>query len=337
MKELRKYAYSLFMLLALAVLLLLAKKYNDASNTVMAEVQAQKFAISYHRPVRIKKIYVLSGQEVKKGDKILEVERPDLLLDAERKQSSLDQLYAKMKSLDANRGSRVSIQKIERDQKLLRLDSESKQLQLLLDNRDRTNDRLVKLNLVSDSMALADPEFLVWKVDRLSQEIKNTHLHYELVSSEVNLKYQFDVAQINAEIIILKKEMQLLELEHVDLIKYALADGTVGNVYREVEEIIPPYTTIVSLYEKNPTVIRAFMNEKNEFLIALGHKVNIESANRSYRIEGVVKEIGNRIIEYPRRLNANKDFPIWGREVFIEIPKESKFLNGEKVFVLEKN
>jgi HlyD family secretion protein len=69
----------------------------------------------------------------------------------------------------------------------------------------------------------------------------------------------------------------------------------------------------------------------------VGQVVNIESTNRSYQIEGKIFEIGARIIEYPDRLKTNQNIPMWGQELFIKIPQENKFLNGERVFVKIKS
>jgi hypothetical protein len=61
--------------------------------------------------------------------------------------------------------------------------------------------------------------------------------------------------------------------------------------------------------------------------------VIVESTNRSYHIEGKIIEIGARIIEYPNRLKTNQNVAMWGQELFIKIPEQNDFLNGERVFV----
>ena len=91
---------------------------------------------------------------------------------------------------------------------------------------------------------------------------------------------------------------------------------------------------MLSVYENNPTIIRAFTNEHNNIDLVSGTEVLVESTNRQYKIKGTIVEIGSRIIEYPDRLRTFDQLPSWGREIFIQIPEESKFLNGEKVFVI---
>jgi len=89
----------------------------------------------------------------------------------------------------------------------------------------------------------------------------------------------------------------------------------------------------MSLYEMNPTIIKAYMNEKNRYDLEVGDQVFVESANREYNILGTVSEIGSRIVSYPNRLLEVQDRKIWGQEIFIKIPENNDFLNGEKVYV----
>ena len=78
------------------------------------------------------------------------------------------------------------------------------------------------------------------------------------------------------------------------------------------------------------------MNEKNRYKLGVGDEVMVESSNRPYQINGKVIEIGSRITSYPARLLVDQDLRLWGQELFIEIPPENEFLNGEKVFVRKK-
>ena len=107
-----------------------------------------------------------------------------------------------------------------------------------------------------------------------------------------------------------------------------------GSVSAQRGELLSPYTTILSIYESNPTVIKAVMNEGFEYEIEVGQMVKVESTNRNYKIDGKIIEIGARIIEYPSRLKANQNIQMWGQELFIKIPEDNKFLNGERVAVI---
>ena len=156
----------------------------------------------------------------------------------------------------------------------------------------------------------------------------------EQTSSKIKKEKKINEAEIlDLKIEQQRKELILLENEANFLNNYAPVDGTIGDVMAQVGELIPPYTTIMSLYEINPTIIKAFMNEKNRYNLSVGDEVLVESSNRDYSISGIVTEVGSRIVTYPNRLLEVQDRKIWGQELFIKIPENNDFLNGEKVYV----
>jgi HlyD family secretion protein len=134
----------------------------------------------------------------------------------------------------------------------------------------------------------------------------------------------------------LKQEENLLSQEKTYLKNYAPINGVIGDVFAQSGELISPYETIVSIYEKHPRIIKAYMNEKNKYQLNVGDEVWVESSNREYSITGKVAEIGSRITSYPTRLLVDQQTKIWGQELFIEIPPDNLFLNGEKVYVRRK-
>ena len=98
-------------------------------------------------------------------------------------------------------------------------------------------------------------------------------------------------------------------------------------------ELVPPYQSILSIYSLNPTVIKAFINERGIAGLNVGAKVQVESTNRMYRISGEIIEIGSRITSYPQKLNVINGVNSYGQEIFVKISENNQFLNGEKVYV----
>jgi multidrug resistance efflux pump len=123
-----------------------------------------------------------------------------------------------------------------------------------------------------------------------------------------------------------------LNEEKKELIRVSPIDGTIGNVFAQIDELVSPYTTIISIYEAKPTVIKAYVNERRRQDVSVGDKVLVESSNRKYSITGEIFEVGSRITDYPQRLIENQ-LDLFGQEIFISIPKDNRFLGGEKVFV----
>ena len=171
----------------------------------------------------------------------------------------------------------------------------------------------------------------------MKEEIEFVKQQYSL---EVNASKRIYDEELKAYEILkrqLEKELEVLLIEEKQLIKIAEVHGTVGSVSAQRGELLSPYTTILSIYESNPTVIKAVMNEGYKYKIEVGETVKVESANRNYNIDGKIIEIGARIIEYPSRLKVNQNIQMWGQELFIKIPADNKFLNGERVAVIIKD
>jgi len=75
--------------------------YKGGGDAMVAQVESQVTAISYQKPVLIQKIFVSPGQVVDSGAVLIEVERPDLALDIDKKLNEKKQfqerLYQAMK------------------------------------------------------------------------------------------------------------------------------------------------------------------------------------------------------------------------------------------------
>jgi HlyD family secretion protein len=323
-----------FWFICAVILGILAFGYRDSASAILAEVEPQKYAISFQKPIKIRKIYVIPGQQVKKGDKLIKVERPDLLLDSERKTNSLLALKSKVKIKEIEKSNKLTLAKIGNEQRTTKIETDIQQLKLVLANNQQLSKNLESLNLWPDSVQTLDHTYIQVKIKQLEQELISEKNQYQIEISEIHQVYQLEQQNLQQEIGQLEQEIELLKIEESELIQYALVDGTIGNVYSDHEELVPPYNNLISVYENNPTIIRALVNEHVEIDVKTGDEVTIESTNRKYKTKGKVLEIGSRIIEYPSRLKSFAELPVWGRELFIKIPEESNFLNGEKVFVI---
>jgi len=314
------------------VLLLLAVSFvfKDERTAVVAQVEPERMSVSFHKPVRILNIHVLPGQKVKKGDKMIEVERPDLQLDLDRSLNQLGSLNVELQNLDDRLRSDLRFLDLERLReteiikgKILRLRSE------LAISEDLFND-FASLNATSgrstaDSLAIIDLELL-------DQSLKGVEEYHKAEKLRLQNVYEESKRSLSERIILQEKEISLLRSEEIELVQLAPFDGTIGNVYVEKDEVIDAFVNILSVYEENPSIIKAFMDEQQSYQIQLGQNVVVESANREYSEMGEVIEIGSRIIQYPTRLSGVT--PMYGQEIFVRIPASNQFLNGERVRVL---
>lgn len=322
-----KHLFVVTTLISAVILLYYSKNGIDTSLAIVAEVEPQKTAISFPKSVRIKSVSVKPGQNVNRGDLLLEVDRPDLLLDIEKLTNDLKQVES---LLTQNKSDYTG----------------SRELLLLRNNIDTASIQQ-QINVLSNTYS-SDTAILKPLKIRSSSQVSNYTIKIESLEKEKELRAQklqselrhLEVEYINqSEQLLLSKqrleaELLVLEKEKAALKQYAPFSGTVGSVTVQLQELVPPYQTIISVYEKHPTIIKAYLNELATADVALGAKVQVTSINRGYKVEGKVVEIGSRIVSYPKQMKNAAPIEMWGKEIFVEIGADNTFLSGEKVYVI---
>jgi multidrug resistance efflux pump len=317
-------------------LLAISFHYKSAADAIVAQVDPQRIAVSYQRAVKLQYIRVIPGQDVKKGDTLLEVERPDLLLDIEESEYKLKGLFIERQKTLEEYNNRVLSAEIDKHSKLFNLEQEI----TLLTNRISTNRKIIQNLAILEGTERQENDSLSTnnevKLRRLVEEKNSVEKTYQIKIQKIEQERITEINLLDNTIDIRKKQLDLFNFEKSDLIKVSPVNGTIGNVFAQINELVKPYTTIITIYEANPTVIKAYVNERHRQDVIVGSKVLVESSNREYSIIGEIFEVGSRITDYPQRLIENK-LQLFGQEVFISIPENNKFLNGEKVYVRLKS
>jgi HlyD family secretion protein len=300
-------------------------------------VEPQKSAISYQKAVRVLEIYVMPGQKVVPGDVLVKVERPDLILDVDRKKNQFNRLQIEKKMVEQKFSEKRKLLALEKEAKIQKLNAEKQQLLIIVDNNQKLTNQFGNLTGYSDTIRTFGRSYYEIDLEAIDKEIDFILKQYQQTGNLEAQLYGEELKTIQIQEKEIEQELQVLKEEEQELVKKANFAGTIGSINAQEGELLSPYSTILSVYDLNPTVIKAIMNEGYKYQAEVGQVVNIESTNRSYQIEGKIFEIGARIIEYPDRLKTNQNIPMWGQELFIKIPQENKFLNGERVFVKIKS
>jgi len=310
--------------------------YRKQSDAIVAQVEPERTAISFQKPVKIKAMYVIPGQNVKKGELLMELERPDLLYDSDQLTNEMNSvMQEKLLFLD-NVNAQIELSKLESLSETKEIDE---QINFLRAQQSQAKQIISSFETIDENLQNSDQEqtsLTELRIQALKNEKNQILSIYDqkIRQLEDRKENELDIYELKMER--LQQEMDLLSLEKNYLLNYSPIDGTIGDVYAQVGELISPYETIISIYEKYPKIIKAYMNEKNKYQLNVGDEVWVESSNRQYSITGNVAEIGSRIISYPNRLLVDQNIKIWGQEIFIEIPPDNLFLNGEKVYVRKK-
>jgi HlyD family secretion protein len=325
--------FAIFWLFTAIVLFIASLIYKKQSDAIVAEVEPQKLAISFQKAVKIKSIHVLPGEDVKEGDLLVEVIRPDLMYDIDKATNDLNTYLQQKDMFITNMNYQVQMTRIEKISEIEKIDEDLFQLRTRYEQNQGIKNALEGIEIYEDTLQDGSRDMLILQINYLEKKKEQTIDLYDQKLMQLEEKKTNESEILDLKIEQQKKELILLENEANFLKNFSPVDGTIGDVLAQVGELIPPYNTIMSLYEINPTIIKAFMNEKNRYNISVGDEVLVESSNRDYSISGMVTEVGSRIITYPNRLLEVQDRKIWGQEIFIKIPENNNFLNGEKVYV----
>jgi multidrug resistance efflux pump len=118
----------IFWIAVIALLLMFSMVFTDSNKAIVAQVEPMKKAISYRKAVRVLEIFVMPGQKVAPGDLLVKVERPDLILDLERKNNDLERLVIEKEIVQAKFEQKQKSLKINKEQKLRKIQAEIDQL-----------------------------------------------------------------------------------------------------------------------------------------------------------------------------------------------------------------
>ena len=256
-----------------------------------------------------------------------------MLLDIENKSSTLENLMAEKEMLNIENRYQQEVASMNLELKMNTIDADLKRLELLKNDQASLSKSISSFNVWGDTTATIDQSYIDIRIQVLRGERATYHKQLALQARKFDQIYALKCNELDNKIAQTKSELELLKQEESELLQVAKQDGIVGNIYAEEDELVSPFSTLISIYDHNPSVIRALINEHQSFDLAIGQSVLVESTNRKYQVKGTIMEIGTRIVEYPNRLKTHQEIMMYGREIFISIPQESDFLHGEKVYV----
>lgn len=333
---LKRNLFYIFIVMAVGGLVIVSLTTVQKDNAIVAIVESQKTAISYQKAVNVKAIHVIEGQQVKKGDLLIEVDRPDLNFDYEKLLNQKNQEEANHLALKSEYRAELELMNIESAGKINRINAEIAQLESEMQLEQALRSDLASLNNSENrQQSVTNPDSIV--LNSYREEKKQIETHYASERRRLQSALQQDLEMTELKIKLIDDELELLVAEQAMLKRYAPFDGTIANVNVQLNEIVPSFETIVSLYEQHPSTLKAFLGSESRFILKPGDIVNVESSNREYSVEGRVIEVGARIVGYTEPTDPLSAPERFGREVFISLPIDNSFLYGEQVFVFPLN
>ena len=287
--------------------------------------------LSHNESVEIKKILVTPGQQVKKGQLLMEVFEASTDYKIDRASSDLQRLAAvdeqkrqsildKIQQLQTKR--QIEVAEIDSDIRSLKSKIEyNKSLLEDLKSIDQTNgsdgnspSAMALANLEERRRLVVEPIDL--EVNQLRQELSNLGAPSQIEQQK------------------LKSEIDYYKTEKDKFSVVAPSDGLIGNILCKEGENVQSFRTLLNFYERNPTLVKGFVHESLILEVNVGDTLQVSSSlHPTQFITGDVIGLGTRIVEIPERLRKIPSVKTYGREVLIRIPSMNPFLQKERVML----
>ena len=323
----------LLIAIVVAIITLTGFNWQYASETIIfyGFAENKELKINLEHPVTIKTMFIIPGQRINQGDRLLEVSRSGMALSQSDLNHDISKLQSQHQMWESGLKNSIRSLKARRNEKknelqiaINRLESEMKiNASLIKDiesispvhDHNGNNPNQIRLAGLRSELSLSMKTF--------NAEISK--IEKELYKSENPLQIQIDK---------LNEELNFVNQEQKDLVIVAPNSGIVGNINCKVGEKIPSFSTILTIYEETPTEVKGYVLENLILRVNKNDSIRVQSVSHAeLTIRGVVTGMGSRIVEIPPRLRKNPNFITYGREIQIQIPRNNDFLQKEKVIL----
>ena len=292
--------------------------------------ESNETEINYNYPVVVEQILVTPGQEVKKGDTLLQLTRRKSKETLDDQTYQMDELRAEEKIWRQKKESELSELQLEKTNKISEVNGEIKQVEKELIFKKSLSEGLQSLPS-NDANTTFKP--LEEELKELIAERERLSRYYDLQLKGLKEALRIGDSPYRERIKRLSAELDFEESQKIQPIAVvAPANGLIGTVSCKEAEHISSYATLLSFYEPHSGIIKGFVHEDLTLEVAIGDEFIVSSLkDETIEYQGKVIGLGSRIVEIPTRLRKMPDIKTYGREVLVEITKDNDFLQKEKV------
>lgn len=318
-------------LLSIVTVVVLTRFLQYESSRFLGIADNSEQTISFSYPVEIVQNLVIEGAEVRQGQPILEVRRPDL----SAKVTFIDDQIQAATSLHQKtvENTRAHLEELaaKRSADLAELDVQIETLRA----RRVLNEKLLK-DISGNKAIKPFKNPIMTELRGLAEQRR--HLQDSFNTQIANLKSQLESENGRFKVQIAESLDRKIELERQlsDLVVRAKFDGRIGSVNFKSGDQIAPFETILTVHGSTPLFVKGYIHENVYNQLSIGQKVWVRrygASNDNEAIIGEVESLGSRIVEYPMRLKKNQLVSAWGREAIVRLPRTTSLLLGEKVII----
>ncbi len=326
----------LFLVVPLTIyaIFLIYRAFDVSGDRFLGLASNLETQISVDNPIIVDKIYVSNGSIVKKGDTLIAGNR--ITLD-----QKIQLFDADVKTTNAATDQEVS--NLETKILFLKNDVIEKTNIINAKIKELENQKNVSLAITKDIKSVAiNPSKLTnscdLQINNLKEQIslfnKNNDQNINQLQIQKSKLLQSNKAQlskINSQILIVNNDKKRLVI-------LSQIDGIVGNVLCKYKENIDQFRPMLTLLEKAPTKVIAYINENYTTAIHIGDSVAVSAVvNPKRKYNGKIMALGHRIIELPSRFWKIPNTQVYGREVIVALQADNDLLHNEKVNVAPFN
>jgi HlyD family secretion protein len=316
-------------LIAVGILIFITINNKNMTNSFLGLTESKEKSLNFPFPVQVKKLYVVVGQKVTKGEKLAEVSRVNINSKLSTIDYKINELVAKKIVKEDNIHSQLKAIELKEYQELSQLDFQIKEYQ----KKEDTNQKL--LQTIQANQTNYD-SILHVKIKSLQKKRDNLKKLYALKKSNILDSLETINNPLEEQIKDLKHKKTLLEKDNSIIALYAPYDGDIGNVNYTENQSIKEFAPIISIHPLYPSYVTGYIHEDIPTDIKINQEVIVHPLSQLYKeeekIKGYVRSISTRIVNFPLRLKKYKIVPLWGYKVLIEIPKNNLKL-GQKVSI----
>ncbi len=320
-------SFYVFIFLAFVTLMTVNSFYFKGSSSFLGVTYAKAYKINAEKSGIINNLLVVPGQEVQKGDKLIEVESPQLNLDIQKLKKEIELFKSEKREKKALLDSKIKL--LESEKSILKGEIEN-DIRLIQNEIDLNNKltQTISKDIPTDSLTALKLQI---KSIREKGNLELQGLDIRIL--DLKQEDEFDQSQIQSKIELANEELEWKLREERRLNKFATFSGVIENVYVKEGEEVEAFTSLVSINPKHPTSVVGYLVGKKERDRELGEIVTVKSLEQpNLQIQGKIIGFG-AVVELPQIMEKDNSLTTFGLEIFIEIPEDNPLVVGEQIIV----
>jgi len=320
-------SFYVFIFLAFVTLMTVNSFYFKGSSSFLGVTYAKAYKIDAEKSGIINNLLVVPGQEVQKGDKLIEVESPQLNLDIQKLRKEIELFKSEKREKKALLDSKIKL--LESEKSILKGEIEN-DIRLIQNEIDLNNKltQTISKDIPTDSLTALKLQI---KSIREKGNLELQGLDIRIL--DLKQEDEFDQSQIQSKIELANEELEWKLREERRLNKFATFSGVIENVYVKEGEEVEAFTSLVSINPKHPTSVVGYLVGKKERDRELGEIVTVKSLEQpNLQIQGKIIGFG-AVVELPQIMEKDNSLTTFGLEIFIEIPEDNPLVVGEQIIV----